>query len=381
MKYVVLVCEAMADDPLPEFGERSPLEIAKAPNLQSLAKKGRVGEAIFTSRGLNLTSDVALLSILGYNPEEFYTGIAPLEALAAGISQSDNEIAFRCDLVTVSDELLVDVSASFISPKESSFLIKELNRKLSSPQVKFYPGEGYKNILMIHDPEKAESLDELECVPPSKIIGEKFAKFLPKGESASIVTDLMDNSKAVLEDQEINRVRIDLKENPANMIWPWGQGRRPKLPSFKDRSRLSGAVYSEAEFAQGLGLSAGLAVSTHLEAAIHNKDFVFVYISSADAPAESDPIKSKVRLIEYFDSQVVAKVMKLLEEAGEYRLLVCTDVAVSSRKRSASHNPVPFLMTGQGIEPEENQGFNEKSAAESKHSFKEGHKLMEIFLK
>ncbi|OGW82523.1 MAG: hypothetical protein A3C47_04100 [Omnitrophica bacterium RIFCSPHIGHO2_02_FULL_51_18] len=381
MKYIVLVCEAVTDDSLEEFGDRTPLELAKNPNLQALAKKGLVGSAVFTSHELNLSRDVASMAILGYDPEEFYTGIAPLEALAAGIAQSDNEMAFRCDLVTVSEELLVDVSASFISPTESSLLIEELNRKLSSAQVKFYPGEGYKNILMINDPERVDSLDELECVPPAQLIGQKFAKYLPKGESASVLTDLMDQSKEVLEHHEINRVRIDLKENPANMIWPWGQGRRPKLPGFKERFHLSGAVCSEAEFAQGLGISAGFAALKELETAIRSKDFVFVYVPASQAQPDSDPIKSKVRLIEYFDSQIVGAVVKVLEGLGEHRLLVCTDVATSRSKKSAIHGPVPFLMAGHGIEAEENTGFNEKFMRQSRHSFKEGHKLMAAFLK
>lgn len=380
MKYIVLVCEGLTDDPIEELGNRTPLELAKTPFLQQLAKKGRVGSAVFTSPRLSPSGDVASMAILGYNPDEFYTGIAPLEAAAAGLKQSDNEIAFRCDLVTISDELLVDVSASFISPNESSLLIEELNRKLSNPQVKFYPREGYKNLLVIRDPEKAESLDELECVPPKQVIGQKFAKCLPKGGHASFITDLMDKSKVILENHEINRVRIDLKENPANMIWPWGQGRRPKLPGLKERFHVGGSVFSGAEFVKGLGSLSGLKVAENLEAAVKTGDFTFVYVAAEEVQRETDAVKSKIRLIEYFDAQIVGGVLKLLEEAGDHRILVCTDYACSAKK-SAYHGPVPFLLEGRGIEPEDGAAFNEKSASQSKLQFSEGYRLMEYFLK
>lgn len=381
MKYAVLVCEAATDDPVEALGGRTPMELAKAPFLHQLAKKGRVGSAIFTSPKLALTRDVAAMAILGYPPEEFYTGVAPLEAAAAGISQDDNEIAFRCDLVTVSDGLLADVSAGFIPPEESSLLIEELNKKLSSPQIKFYPREGYKNILMIRDPEKAESLDELECVPPSRAIGQKMAKVLPKGEDAEVITSLMEKSKTVLEHHEINRVRIDLGENPANMIWPWGQGRRPRLPRFKDRFGVDGAVFSQADFAKGLGLSLGFKVVDDLEKALRNHELTFVYMAADQVQPETDPWKTKIRLIERFDTQVVGIATKCLENLGDHRLLVCTDTATSSASRSAAHGPVPFLIAGHGFAAEKHPGFNEKTAAQSKLQFPEGHPLMEHFLK
>ncbi|HXV18904.1 MAG TPA: hypothetical protein VD883_02375 [Candidatus Omnitrophota bacterium] len=370
----------MADEPLDDLGGRTPLEVAKKPHMDALAKKGRVGRALFTPHTLAAASDVACLSILGFNPEESYTGIAPLEAVTMGLSQKDQDVAFRCDLVTVMDDVLFDTSASRITPAESKLLVAELNKKLGDKRVQFYPGDGYKNILMISDPELAESLDELECTSPRRIIGQKFVKSLPKGRAANVLTELMDKSKEVLENHEINRVRIDLNENPANMIWPWGQGRRPKLGSFIERYKIQPAYISKAEYVRGLAKLLGIPASESVEKAAAEADAIFVYEEGRDGH-RPDELKAKIKRIEDFDSQVVGPVVKLLDRFSDARILVTTDCASSITKQMPFHGYVPFLVCGTGIVADEAQAFNEKQTAQSQWLLDAGYQLMESLLK
>ncbi len=370
----------MADEPLEELAGRTPLEAAKTPFLDLMAKKGRVGSALFAPYSLAPTSDVACMALLGFDPEAYYTGIAPLEAFAMGIPQSDHEVIFRCDFVTVLDEDLVDTSASRISPRESKQLLDELNKGLGSDKVRFHTGEGYKNILTVSDPELAESLDELECAPPQSLIGQKFAKNLPKGQAARFLTDLMDRSKAILENHEINRVRVDLNENPANMIWPWGQGRRPKIPGFKQRYGLEGAVVSDADFVKGLGKVLGMETAPGFEEFAGSKDFIFSYRASPAPVIRGGDFKKKIRFIEEFDA-AAGELMKKAEAAGDVRLCVTSDYASSIARKAAFHGHVPFLIWGAGIAGEEAGAFNEKTQAQSKFILNEGHTLMQHFIK
>ena len=380
MKYLMLVCEQMADEPLADLEERTPLEAAKTPFMDLLAKKGQLGKVSFTPRELPATPDIACLSLLGFDPRQFYTGVAPLETIAMGIPLNDNEVAFRCDLVTVLDDHLVDVSASLISDREAGLLIGDLNKKLSSPKVKFYPGDGYKNILVVSDPEVADHLDELDCVPPPTLVGQKFVKYLPKGKGAALLTNLMDQSKEILEHHEINRVRIDLHENPANMIWPWGQGKRPKTPSFAERFHLEGAVISDEDFMKGIAKTLNLAIEKNIEKTVGQKDFVLLYMAAGAEFCQARDLKSKIRFIEHFDATVVGPVLKILERWPDHRLCICADYAASLTKKASLHDPVPFLMEGKGIEPDGAEVFNEKTAFQTKRVLDEGHRFMEFFL-
>ena len=220
MTYVILVCEGMADEPIEELMGRTPLEVAKTPHMDLLVKTGSLAQGSFNPGTLRPSGDVSAMSILGFDPQEFYTGIAPLEASAMQIQQTDQAIAFRCNLVTVLDQGLVDAYSGNISSTEAGILIDSLNKKLSNNRIRFYAGEGFRNLLMVNDAELSESLDELDCAPPQTVIGQQVLKNLPKGQGASAIIDLINASKEILENHEINKVRIDLHENPANMIWP-----------------------------------------------------------------------------------------------------------------------------------------------------------------
>lgn len=379
MKQVILVGEGISDEPIEELAGRTPLEVAKTPALDFLAKKGRLGRASFSPSALRASSDVAALSILGFDPQEFYTGIAPLEAMAMGIPQNDQSIAFRCNLVTVLDENLVDAYSGNISSKESRLLLDALNEKLSNDRVRFYPGEGFRNLLVIHDAELAESLDELECTPPQSVIGQKFSKNLPKGQSTSAITDLIRSAKSILENHEINKVRIDLKENPANLIWPWGQGKKPKIPAFQQRHGRNGCVFSDLDFMKGLSQTLGLRQAKSLESAINENDFVYVYFPWTEG--RKIDLKLKIKFIEDFDATVVGPAVKKLENEGSYRICVTGDTFWPLTKKVPMHGDVPFLVQGSGVEADEFLQFNERNALQSKFVFEEGYRLMGYFLK
>ncbi len=378
MKYVVLVGEGLADEPMEELSGRTPLEVSKIPHINALAKKGRVGQASFVPRIIGARSDVACLSILGYNPKDFYTGIAPLEALSRKIALTDHTVAFRCDLVTVSDDKMIDNSASYITDKEAKQLISDLNEKLGNEHVKFYADDGYKNILVINDAAQADNLDELECTPPKSVIGHKIGKFMPKGTSAETVVSLMEKSRGILESHEINRVRIDLGENPANMIWPWGQGKGPKLPGFTERYGMSGAVVSDSQYVRGLAVAAGMKLSDNLVDALKKYDFVFVYFEGSDNIYRKKDLKSKIKLIEDFDAKFVGPAVVAVE-GKPHRILVASDHIFSSKRREILHGHVPFVIAGDGVEAE-HLPVSEKIAAQSKLQYEEGHTLLSFFL-
>ena len=381
-KYLVLVCEGLTDDPIDELGDRTPLEVARTPHLDALAARGVTGAALFVPRsGTPVSADVACFSILGFDPREYYTGLAPLEALAIGVPQSERDVAFRCDLVTALDDTLVDTSASRISHKESHLLITELNEKLSGPTVKFHAGKDHKNILIVSDPALADALDDLECEPPSRLVGQKCSKHLPKGRGAKLLLDLMEKARPILEHHEINRVRIDLGENPANLIWPWGQGKPPKLPAFKDRYGMGGAVFSTAELARGLGKAVGLAAVDGIERALGEHDFVFAYVEFDEEIYRTSSLKSKLKLIEDFDTSVAGAAARSLEEHRDLRIAITTDTVWSVRKHARQRGAVPVLLVGRGIEGRPGNLFSERAAAQSKIVFEEGFKLMDCLLK
>ena len=379
MKHVILVCEGLSDESFDELSGRTPLEVAKTPYLDLLAKKGCLGRASFNPNSLRASGDVAALSILGFDPQEFYTGIAPLEAGAMGIEQADQAIAFRCNLTTVFDESVIDAASGNISSRESALLIEALNKKLSNDQIRFYCGEGFRNLLMIHDAELSEGLDDLECVPPQSVLGQKFLKNLPKGRAASVILDLIRESKSVLENHEINKVRIDLKENPANMVWLWGQGKKPKIPAFRQRYGREGSVFSDVPFVKGLATTLGLKTSRSLESALEEDDFVFVYFPWTEG--KKIDLKLKIKFLEDFDAHVVGPTQKKLKSEGSFRICVTGDVLTPLAKKTPVHGHVPFLIQGSGFEADEFEFFNEKNSLQSKLLFEEGHKLMEFFLK
>src|SRR3989338_7885692 len=260
MKYIVLVGDGMADYPIRELGEKTPLEVAKIPNMNYRAKNGKVGLIHTIPKDFSPASDVANLSILGYDPIKYYSGRGPLEAANMGIVLGPDDIAFRCNVVTIDQEKMVDYSAGHISSEEASTLIKFLDKNLGSDKVRFYPGVSYRHLMVVRDKPLREALLKIKCFPPHDIMGLRIKEHLTKGEGSEFLIKLMEDSKPLLAGHEINRVRIDLKENPANMIWLWGQGVETDMPKFKDKFGVEGSVISAVDLIKGIGKIVGLNV-------------------------------------------------------------------------------------------------------------------------
>ena len=244
MKYAILVGDGMSDRPIPELDNKTPLEVAKISNINEIVKSGKIGLVKTVPRGMKPASDIANLAILGYDPKTYYTGRGPLEAANIGVELDADEVAFRCNLVTANNDILADYSAGHITEKESKILMEHINEALGDDRIKFYHGKSYRNLMVI----KTKTHDELNdlmsasCVPPHDITGRSISKNLPKGRSASLLIKMMEESRNILATHEINKVRVDLKENPANIIWLWGQGTNPNMPSFKGLFGLDGSV-------------------------------------------------------------------------------------------------------------------------------------------
>ena len=251
MKYILLVADGMADYPIAELGGRTPLEAARTPNMDAVAKTGRLGRVKTIPDKAQAGSDVANISILGYDPQRYYSGRGPLEAANLGVELGELDVAFRCNLITATSDTLTDYSAGHVSSKEAAVLMRALDKELGSERVKFYPGVSYRNLMLVKRGAE-ENLQDVACRPPHDIAGEPIEKNLPRGQGAELLLRLMRESRRVLEAQEVNHVRLDLKENPANMIWLWGQGEKPSFPPFSEKFGLSGGVISAVDLIKGL---------------------------------------------------------------------------------------------------------------------------------
>jgi 2,3-bisphosphoglycerate-independent phosphoglycerate mutase len=396
MKYIFLVPDGMADYPVPELEGKTPLEVAKVPNMHYFAKNGKVGLVKTVPEKMDPASDVANLSLLGYDPRKYYSGRAPLEAANMGIRLEKNEVAFRCNFITENAGKLVDYSAGHISSNEAKVLIGSLNEKLGNSSLKFFPGVGYRHLAIMKNERGLDGLSA-HCAPPHNIVGELIDAHYPKGEGSEIIKQLMVDSRTILTDHEINRIRIDLGENPANMIWLWGQGVTPKLESFQDKWGLSGSIISAVDLIKGIGRLIGLTVidvpgatgyvDTNYEGKIsyaldslEEKDFVFVHVEAPDEAGHEGKVKLKISALEAFDYHIVGAVRKYCEENRNTKVLISPDHATPLVKRTHTSDPVPFLMFGKNVVKDEIEKFTELSTKFSTWRVNEGHKLMEHFI-
>ncbi len=396
MKYIVLVGDGMADYPVKELGDRTPLEVARTPNMDFIAQNGRLGRIKTIPDNVTPGSDVANISILGYDPKQFYTGRGPLEAANLGIALADDDVAFRCNLVTASGDTLIDYSAGHISSKEATILMKFIDEKLGTNRIKFYPGISYRHVMVVKRGAE-EHLEDIKCKPPHDISGQSIAKNLPRGDGANLIINLMDESHRILENHEINLVRLDLKENPANMIWLWGQGKKPSMPKFSDKYGVSGSVISAVDLLKGLGRILGLDVinvegatgyyDTNYEGkgkaaleSLKEKDFVFVHVEAPDEAGHNGDLREKITAIERFDQMVVGTILEVFKEKKNFRILVLPDHATPVSVKTHTADLVPFAIYGKDIVAGGFAGYNEKEAEKSDFYFDKGHELMGYFI-
>jgi 2,3-bisphosphoglycerate-independent phosphoglycerate mutase len=387
----------MADYPIKELNDSTPLEVARTPNLDFIARHGRLGRVRTIPAKMAPGSDVAAVSIFGYDPLKFYTGRGPLEAANLGIEMEDSDVVFRCNLVTTSSDTLVDYSSGHISSKESALLMKFIDQKLGNQRLKFFSGISYRNLLLVKNGAE-EGLEDLSTFPPHDITGQGIVKNLPKGRGAGLIISLMQESRKLLEGHEINQVRIDLGENPANMIWLWGQGKKPAIPTFKEKYGLSGSVISAVDLLKGLGKILGLEVikvrgatgyydtdySAKTKAALRSledKDFVLVHVEAPDEAGHNGDLREKIIAIERFDQLIVGAILEAFKRKKSFRLLVLPDHATPISLKTHTADAVPFGVFGQGIIGRGFLNYSEKEAQKSDLCFEKGFELMGNFLK
>ncbi|MBN1492697.1 MAG: cofactor-independent phosphoglycerate mutase [Candidatus Omnitrophica bacterium] len=396
MKYIILVPDGMADRPLKELDGKTPLEVSKIPNMTYFAQHGRVGMAQTIPQGCKPGSDVANLSLLGYDPREFYTGRAPLEAANMGIELKEGEVAFRCNLITEFDGKMADYSAGHISNEEAAVLIELLNEKIGSDNVRFYPGVSYRHICVIKTKRGLEELSA-KCVPPHDILGKPVQSYFPSGEGADVIREIMLKAKTIMQNHEVNIIRLDLKENPANMIWLWGQGITPDLQSFAEKNGVQGSIISAVDLIKGIGKVIGLDVidvpgatgyfDTDYDAkgryaveSLDKKDFVFVHVEAPDEAGHEGKIKAKIQAIENFDYHIAGQVRKYCEKNPDTRVLVVPDHATPISVRTHTMDPVPFILYGKNVIADEILTYSESVAELSSFKVEEGHKLVDVLI-
>jgi len=365
-----------------------------------MVKSGMIGLVRTVPRGMKPASDIANLSILGYDPKAYYSGRGPLEAANIGVEIAEDEVAFRCNLVTINNGIMADYSAGHISDKESQALIKLLNAKLGSAAIKFYHGKSYRNLLVIKTKSRDELNDlvKISCTPPHDITSQNIDKNMPEGDGAELLNKLMDKSRAIMEKDEINKVRIDLRENPANMIWLWGQGTNPNMPAFRGMFGIEGAVISAVDLVNGIGKIAGLKLISvpgatgyydtnyqgkgeYAVEALRDRDFIFVHVEAPDEAGHNGDLRAKITAIENFDKFVVGAVWNFLKDTGDFRIMVLSDHATPVSIRTHTSDPAPFVMTGKNVSRNGFDNFSESNAAISKLKFKSGAALTENFIK
>jgi len=397
MKYIVLVPDGMCDHPIEALDKRTPLEVAHTANMDFIAKNGQVAQVQTIPEKMSPASDVANLSILGYDPKTYYTGRGPLEAANLGIELMSDDVAYRCNLVTVANDKMVDYSAGHITSKEADILIRFIDEKLGNSTTKFYPGVSYRHLMVIKNSSEND-FSLIKCTPPHDIIEKNITNYLPEGNGAVTLHSLMNTSRDVLAKHEINQVRIDLKENPANMIWLWGQGKKPDIPSFKKKFGVSGAVISAVDLIKGMGKLMGLEsvnvpgatgyYDTNYEGkakyainALKDKDFVFVHVEATDEAGHNADLRMKIACIERFDREIVGRILKHFEKEKNVRIMVIPDHATPIEVRTHTSEPVCCAIYGKGIQADSINELNEKSAQTSSLKIDSGHQLMEYFIK
>ncbi len=395
MKYMIILGDGMADEPIAELGGKTPMEYASTPAMDKLSKMSEIGLVHTIPQGMKPGSDTANLSVLGYDPKIYYTGRSPLEALSIGVDMKPTDIALRCNIVTVStDELpyeektIIDHSSGEISTEEASVLLKVVRRELENEVYKFYDGISYRH-LTIWDKGEVVPL-----TPPHDILGQVIGKYLPED---NVLREMQKKSYEILAEHPINKERIKKGLNPANSIWFWGAGTRPELSSFEEKTGKKGAMISAVDLLKGIAVGAGMTnISVEnangglhtnykgkAEAAVKaltedGFDFVYVHIEAPDEMGHQGSYEKKVQAIQYIDENVVKHVTEELENKGiDFRILVLPDHPTPVRIRTHASDPVPYMLYDNTKKREESWNYNEREAKESGIYMEEGYRLIE----
>jgi 2,3-bisphosphoglycerate-independent phosphoglycerate mutase len=354
MKCILILGDGMADEPIPQLGGKTPLEYAQTPHMDRMAREGACGMLHTIPDGFEAGSDIANMSILGYAPEKYYTGRGPLEALSMGIDLAPPDVAYRCNIVTVRDEIMADFSAGHISSAEGAALFESLAPHI--PEVIVKAGVSYRNLLVVPRGSAADS------IPPHDIVGQPIASYLPRNGDADLLLSCMEKSREVFSGHPVNVARVKAGKPPATQIWPWSGGRRPAFPLFSQKYNRTGGMISAVDLLNGIARCAGMEVikvpgaTGYLDTdymakaryaldAIKRLDFVYVHIEAPDEAGHLGSVEEKVRAIENVD-----KVVGAVREEFDGIVAVLPDHPTPIRIKTHSREPVPFVVTGKGTD-------------------------------
>lgn len=401
MKYLVVLCDGMADYPVEELGNKTPMQAAHKPNMDTLARDSEVGLVKTVADGLKPGSDVANLSVLGYDPAVYYSGRSPLEAGSIGIDMEPTDVSFRCNLVTLSDEenfedkTIIDYCAGDISSAEAKQLIDYLKGYFDNDRFCLYAGVSYRHCLIWHN----GTLDVGTLTPPHDITGKKIAKYIPTAENARPLLEMMKKSCELLANHPINIERVKKGLNPANAVWFWGEGVRKPLASFKDKFGLNASMISAVDLLKGIGKFSGMHVvnvegaTGYLDTNFEGKaeaaakefaagsDFVYVHIEAPDECGHRHEIQNKVKAIELIDQKVLAPLIEALKAYGEYRIMILPDHPTPLALRTHTNDPVPYLIYDSRVRKNGVDCFCEETAKQTGIYVPTGHTLIDKFIK
>jgi 2,3-bisphosphoglycerate-independent phosphoglycerate mutase len=398
MKYVVIIGDGMADRPMEELGGLTVLQKSLTPNMDWLAQRGERGMARTIPAGMPPGSDVANLSIMGYDPERYYTGRAPLEAVSMGISMEADDVAYRCNLVTIDfgGGVMIDHSSGHITSEEGKELIEAVGGALKRNDILFFPGVSYRHLMIW----KKGSVKP-ECTPPHDILEKEISGYLPSGEGSELLRDLMQRSQPLLKSHPVNEQRRAAGKRTADSIWLWGQGKKPSVPTYKDKYGITGSLISAVDLTKGLGLCAGLEVinvpgatgwidtnyagkAQHAIDALDNKDFVYIHVEAPDEAGHSGSLEHKIKAVEDLDAKLIGPVINgVRKRYGDFRLLLMPDHATPIRIRTHTDEPVPYVIYDSRKESAVTAAtYDESIASGSDCVFMEkGYTLMDKFIK
>lgn len=397
MKYIVVLGDGMADEPIPALGGRTPLDAAVTPVLDELAGKGTLGTVQNVPAGMAPGSDVANLSVLGYDPAANYSGRSPLEALSVGVQMEDDDVIFRSNIVTLTEpepyaqKTILDHSSGEISTADADILMDAIRAEFNSDTFRFYTGTSYRHILVW----KHGRVSTLE--PPHDHLGKVIGDYLPQEK---VLRDMMERSFDILNNHPLNLARAAAGKHKANSLWFWGAGTKPKVQNFKEKTGLSGAMISAVDLLKGIAVGAGMkvynvpgatgSIDTNWEgkaqAAIDallkdGCDYAYIHVEAPDEMGHQGRVEDKVKSIEYLDSRLIARVKQAIEAAGEdYRMLILPDHPTPLRIRTHTSNPVPYLLYDSTHEQKKRERFTEESARNADNFEPNGYKLLERFL-
>ena len=398
MKYIVILCDGMADEPLEELDGRTPLEAARTVNMDRLAADSEIGMVRTVPEGMAPGSDTANLSVIGYDPRKYYSGRSPLEALSIGAEMGENDVSFRCNLVTLSEEedryedrVILDHSSGEIPTEEAAALVEALREGLGREGYTFYVGTSYRHLLIQKDGKVTD------LTPPHDILTKRIGEYLPEDP---VLREMMVRSYEILKDHPVNVKRRAEGKNPANSAWFWGAGTRPALPSFEEKTGVKGAMISAVDLLKGIAAGSGMhnIIVEGANGGLHTNyagkaraavkaltedgyDFVYVHIEAPDEMGHQGSAEDKIKAIEYIDDQVIGPVADALRGAGvDFRMLILPDHPTPVRVRTHTSDPVPYLLYDSTKAQEGCSVYSEKTGRESGKMLEEGYRLIDHHL-